>query len=297
MGAGDFDTAEQEVHALLKLEPDYVEAYVCKALIELAQGRLPEAAETYRQLETLNTYGASLATTGLADMAAYEGRLSDATAILKKGVSFDLENGQPFIAADKNIFLAQIYLLQGKKALALEAADRTVALAKREELLFSAAEIYVQAGQENKARNLAGELSKKIQPSHRAYAKLIGGELSMARGDMPGAIQLFQEAQALVDTWLGRFLLGRACLEAEAYSEAYSEFELCLKRGGEATSVHFNDLPTYRYLPPVYYYLGRAQEGLKSSAASDSYETFLIIKEKGEEDWMVKDARRRLDGR
>jgi hypothetical protein len=94
--------------------------------------------------------------------------------------------------------------------------------------------------------------------------------------------------------WYGRFLLGCAYLETEAYSEAYSEFDQCLKRRGEATSVFFTDLPTYRHLPPVYYYLGRAQEGLKSNASSDSYKAFLTIKEKADGDWMVKDARQRL---
>jgi tetratricopeptide (TPR) repeat protein len=297
IGAGDYDVAEQEVHALLNLEPNYIEAYVCRALLELARGQSAQATETYRELEAKNALGAALASTGLADIAAYEGRLSDAITVLKQGIVLDLENAPAYIAADKYIFLAQIYILQGKKDLALDAADRAVAASKLEEFLFSAAEIFMHAGQEDKARNLAWELSKKIQPIHRAYAKLIGGELSMARGDIPGAIQLFQEAQALVNTWLGRFLLGRAYLESEAYAEAYSEFEECLRRQGEATSVFFNDLPSYRYLPPVYYYLGRAQEGLKSPAAKGSYETFLLIKEKGEEDWMVEDARRRVNTR
>jgi tetratricopeptide (TPR) repeat protein len=294
IGAGDFDAAEQEVHALLNLEPNYIEGYVCRALLELAQGQSAKAAETYRELEAKSTHGAALASTGLADIAAYEGRLSDTITILKQGITFDLENAPAFITADKYIFLAQIYILQGKKDLALDAAERAVATSKREEFQFLAAEIFMQAGQEDKARNLAWELSKKIQPLHRAHAKLIGGKLSLARGDIPGAIQLFQEAQALVDTWLGHYLLGHAYLEAEAFAEAYSEFEKCLKRQGEATSVFFNDLPSYRYLPPVYYYLGRAQEGLKSPAAKDSYETFLLIKDKGEAAWMVEDARRRL---
>jgi tetratricopeptide (TPR) repeat protein len=129
---------------------------------------------------------------------------------------------------------------------------------------------------------------------HRAYARLVGGELSLKRGDPSGAIELFLEAQNIVDTWLGDFLLGRAYLEAKAFSEAYSEFDKCLKRRGEATSVFFSDLPSYHYLPPVFYYLGQAQEGLNSKDAADSYKAFLSIKEKGEEDWMVKDARTRL---
>jgi len=55
------------------------------------------------------------------------------------------------------------------------------------------------------------------------------------------------------------------------------------------------DIPSYRYLAPVNYYLGRAQEGLGSGAASESYDKFLKIKEKDDgSDPMVKDARSRL---
>jgi serine/threonine protein kinase/tetratricopeptide (TPR) repeat protein len=293
LGAGDFDAAEQEVHALIKLDPEYWDVYVCKSLIELAQGLPGQAFETYKTLETQNTYGASLAATGLADLALYEGRYSDAKAILEKGIAFDLENGQEYIAADKYITLAQLHLIQGKEDLAVGAAEQAIATYKREEVLFATAQVYTQVGQEDEALNLAEELRLNIEPINRTYARLIGGELSMARGDVTGAIDLFLEAQGIVDTWLSHFLLGRAYLEAQAYSEAYTEFDKCLKRRGEAASVFFSDLPTYRFLPPVFYYLGRAQEGLNSPEATNSYKAFLSIREKGEEDWMVEDARRR----
>ena len=122
--------------------------------------------------------------------------------------------------------------------------------------------------------------------------------MSMTRGDMANAINLFQEAQELLDTWLGRCLLGRAYLEAKAYTEAYSEFELCIKRRGESASVFLNDLPSYRYMPPVYYYLGKAQEALGSDAASESFQRFLTIKGKGDgTDPMVDEARKQLKSR
>lgn len=117
----------------------------------------------------------------------------------------------------------------------------------------------------------------------------------MARGDPAGALNLFREAQAIVDTWLGHFALGRAYLKADAYTEAYSEFETCLKRNGETTSIFLNDLPSFNYFPSVYYYLGRAQEGLGSDAAVQSYQKFLSIKEKADEGIpLVEDARQRL---
>jgi tetratricopeptide (TPR) repeat protein/predicted Ser/Thr protein kinase len=295
MGAGNFDEAEREIHALLELEPSYVEAYVCLGLLELVRGQTTKAAESYRSLESHGAYGNALATTGYADIAAYEGRLSDAVEILKKGIDFDLENDQRLIAADKYIALAQVYMFTGNKNLAVGAADKAIATIRVAEIMFPAAEIYIQAGQHEKARELAAELSRKIQPAHRAFAKLIGGELSDARGDVSGAIQLYHEAQDLVDMWYGRFLLGCTYLEMEAYSEAYSEFDRCLKRRGEATSVFFIDLPTFRYLDSLDYYIGRALEGMGSPAAKDSYQKFLRIKENADKGIpLVEDCRSRL---
>jgi tetratricopeptide (TPR) repeat protein/predicted Ser/Thr protein kinase len=293
MGSGDLEEAEKEAYALIDLDPEYWDVYVCKALIELASGLPAQAAETYKELGKQNDYGAAFASSGLADLALYEGRLSEAQTILEKGIPVDLKNGHDFIAVDKYITLAQLHLLQGKKELAAQAADYALATSQREDVMYAAAEIYVQMGQEIKARDLAAELSEKVEPGYRAYAKLIDGQLRMAKGEVTDAIDLYLEAQGILDIWLSHFLLGKAYLEAEAYSGAYSEFDTCLKRSGEAFSVLFSDLPTYRYVPPIYYYLGRAQEGLKSSEAANSYQTFLSIKEKGEENWMVEDARRR----
>jgi hypothetical protein len=89
--------------------------------------------------------------------------------------------------------------------------------------------------------------------------------------------------------------LGRAYLEASQFTEAHSEFEMCLRRKGEATAIFLDDFPSYRLFAPVYYYLGRSQEGLKSPAAKESYERFLKIKERADRgDSLIEDARHRL---
>jgi hypothetical protein len=78
------------------------------------------------------------------------------------------------------------------------------------------------------------------------------------------------------------------------FTEADSEFELCLRRKGEASAVFLDDVPTFRIVPPLYYYLGRAQEGLKSPEAAASYKTFISYQEKGVGP-LLSDARRRLN--
>ena len=70
--------------------------------------------------------------------------------------------------------------------------------------------------------------------------------------------------------------------------------DFCLKRRGEATALFLNDVPSYRFLPEAYYYMGRAQEGLKIPGAAETFKTFLRIREKGSADRLVVDARKRL---
>jgi len=294
MYAGDFDTAIREQRAVLELNPSFALAHVGLALSQLAQGRTAEATETYRQLEKLGPQGASAASIGLADLALYEGRVSDAMKILEKGIAVDLENKNPDGAANKLVTLAHAHLVSGRRQPAAMALDKGLAASREVSVLFWAARAYLGLNMESKARTLAQLLATKLEADPQAYAKLIEGEVELKDGKAREAISLFQQSQKLADTWLGRFDLGRAYLEAEAFTEAYSEFDACLKRRGEATAAFLDEVPTYRLLPEVYYYLGRAQEALKSPAAAESYKTFLAMKEKGGEDPLVADARRRL---
>jgi hypothetical protein len=55
-----------------------------------------------------------------------------------------------------------------------------------------------------------------------------------------------------------------------------------------------DEVPTYGYLAPVYYYLGRAREGLKSAGFADSYRTYLGIRGKAGEDPLLAEVRRRV---
>jgi serine/threonine protein kinase/cytochrome c-type biogenesis protein CcmH/NrfG len=295
LAAGDFEKAKNAELGVIKNNPQDEEAYVVLGLIGLASGRSVEAAETYKQLMSLGPSAAARAAAGSADLAIYEGRLEDAKKILNPGIAQDLKNGQLYLAADKYLMLAELFLGQKQKARALECASQALSSSRADDFMFAAARVCLQAGDEKRAKALAEELGKKIQPINQAYAKLLGGEIFFGRGNFATAIGLFREAQSLVDTWLGRFLLGRAYLEAGAYTEAYSELDLCLKRRGEATSIFMNDLPSYRSFPPVYYYLGRAQQGLSSKAAVESYSEYLKIKEKADAgDLLAEDARARL---
>ncbi len=294
IGAGNFPMALGQVKRTLDLNPQYEKIYVCAAIAELAQGRDAEAETWYKKLEPISVTGASFASHGLADLALYEGSLSEAAEILEQGIVVDTQNKKADMAAEKWIALGQAKLLQGHRGAALEAADRALAVIKEPHILFPAAEIYLQAGKEEKALGLAQELSGRLESEPQAYAKIIQGRVALKKGRVNEAISAYGEGQKFFDTWLGRVFMAEAYLEAKAFTEAHSELDTCLSRRGEAASVFLNDVPSYRYFPPVYYYLGRAQEGLKSPKAKESYRIFLSIKAKDEGDPMVRDARQRL---
>jgi serine/threonine protein kinase/Tfp pilus assembly protein PilF len=297
LASGDFESSMLEARKTLEIDPSYAKAFVVLALAELAQGRPSEAIKIYGQIETLSSeLGSTFAATGLADLAIYEGRLEDAIAILTKGITFDLEKSWgAYFAADKYLMLAQTYLLQGKNTQAVATADKALETYSGEVMQFAAALIYIEAGQVDKARRIYGELNGKFQDIHLAYAKLVGGYLALKRGETATALKLFDESLDQVDTYLGRFALGRAYLEAGAFNEALTEFEKCEKRSGEALSIFLNDLPSIRYLDSFYYYFGRTQEGLESPTAEESFQKFLKIKENADAGLpLVEDARQRL---
>jgi tetratricopeptide (TPR) repeat protein len=294
MYAGDFAAAGREANEALKINPKFEKAFVAIALSKLAQDKVAEAGDTYRKLEPVSKAGRSFATSGLADLAVYEGRLADAERILESAIAAALSDGNNADAARWLAMLGGVRLERRETRPAIEAADRATSLSTDPGDLFLTGRIYLEADRASKALRLASALGAGLEDDPQIYAKLLQGEVALKQGKARDALQRFQEAQQISDSWLGRFDKGRAYLQAGAFTEAYSEFDTCQKRRGEATAVFLDDVPSYRFFAPVYYYLGRAQEGLKSPAAAQSYKTFLAIKEHGDEQEIVADARRRL---
>ena len=67
LAAGELERAHQVAHTLVEQNPSFEEAYLVRALSELAQGQSAQAAKTHHQLESVSLLGASLASTGLAE--------------------------------------------------------------------------------------------------------------------------------------------------------------------------------------------------------------------------------------
>jgi tetratricopeptide (TPR) repeat protein len=290
--SGDFQTGEREARALLELDPSYAGGFTALAWAQLGQGQHAQAGESYKSLEKFGKAGASDAVSGLADLAVYEGRFKDAVQILEKGAADELASKYPDNAATRYATLAYTRLLQGQTSQAVAAAENAVTNSRTVKIRFLAGRIFAAAGQSSRARGLASSLGEELQAEPQAYAKLIEGQIALRAGDPRTAIKVVTDANTLADTWIGRFDLGRAYLEAGAFTEADSEFDRCIKRRGEALSL-FNEEPTYGFFPAVYYYLGRVREGMKSKGFAESFRTYLSIREKAGEDPVIPEVRKR----
>jgi eukaryotic-like serine/threonine-protein kinase len=241
----------------------------------------------------MSVRGASWAASGIADLALYEGRLSDAARTFEQGATSDLVSKNNDRAARKLTSLAYVHLLRGQKGPAIAAADKALLQSKAMPIRFFAARIFVEAGATAKARTIAAGLSSELPVEPQGYGRIIEGEIALKSGDQRQAVKILSEANELLDTWFGHFDLGRAYLELKAYPQADSEFDRCIKRRGEALALLVDEEPTYGYFPPVYYYQGLVREALNSAKSADSYREYIKIRGKSTEDPLLPVVRKR----
>jgi eukaryotic-like serine/threonine-protein kinase len=290
---GDFQTGEREARTALEISPGDV-AQINVGEAQLGEGRLFDAAETFRGLEKFGPRAASLATSALADLALYQGRLSESVRLLEQGADTDLKAKMPENATSKFAALAYAELLRGQSHAAVVAAEKALANGATIPVRFLAGRVFAEARDVAQAKKMADSLAKETQAEPQAYAKIIEGKLALKQGDSRLAIRDITDANNLLDTWIGRFELGRAYLEAGQFAEADSEFDRCIKRRGEAMELFMDNVVTYSYFPYVYYYQGRVRQGLKTPAFADSFRTYLSIREQSSEDPLVSEVRKSL---
>jgi eukaryotic-like serine/threonine-protein kinase len=294
--SGDFTVGEREARKALELNPSS-QAYLALAEAQLGLSQMSEASDTYHKLEKTDALGASLAASGLADIASYEGRYAEAVGMLEKGVAADLASKNSDNAAEKLAGISRLQLLRGQKTPAVAAANKALSISQSVPVRVLAAQTLLEAGDTASALKLADAMASEAQPETRAYAEIIRGDLALQRGQNNDAIRMFTDANQLLDTWIGRFELGRAYLKAGLFVEADSEFDRCMARRGEALEIFQDNVPTFAYFPLVYYNQGQVREGLKSPGFAEAYRTYLGIRGKSVEDPLVIDIHRRLGQR
>ena len=288
---GDFQTAEQE--ARTSEEMGSALGPVATAFAQLGRGQVTQAADSYRRLAMTGGLGPSRAASGLGDVAIYEGRFADAVGILETGAAADVTAKNADRAAAKLVSAAYAQVLRGRIAAANSAAEKALQNSDALKIKFLAGRVFAIAGATARAQAIATQLAAAVPPEPQAMSKIVLGNVALASGDPRRAIALFTEANATLDTWIGRFDLGRADLAANQLLQADSEFDRCITRQGEALSLFLDEEPTFGYFPAALYYKGRVREALGSDGFADSYKTYLAIRGNAGEDPLLPDVRKR----
>jgi serine/threonine protein kinase/tetratricopeptide (TPR) repeat protein len=293
MYSGDFTNAIAEASRTIQETPGYAIGYLPVALSMIASGDEAGALKTYDRMEASGAAGGRLARLGRIDLAMYHGRYTDAAKLIAGASEADRTNaadGPQLLLAD-----AQVSLALGQKARAVEAALKAAGATTEEDVLFPAAMVLIEAGQLGEAKKIGDTLDGRLQAETSAYAGLITGQIAAHGEHYADAITAMRDSIKKHDTWFARLLLGRVYIETKHFPEAMAEFELALKRKGEATDPFFSDRPTLRNLPQVYYWLARAQEGLGAADAHKNYEQYVTLRANADPiDPLVTDARSRL---
>jgi serine/threonine-protein kinase len=295
---GDPEEGARRADALVAELPHPGEVtFVYGAVADFLLGRHSDAIARYTRLQAI---APSLAAAGLADLAMAERRWADAATILEAGIADDVAHKNDGGAATKWATLARVRLARGDKTGAIAAADKAVAAGGLTEI-YAAGAVYAELGLEKKTRPLTDKLGTSLALQSRIQGKFIEAELLRGAGKAKEAIAKLEDAQHIQDSWLGRFHLGRASLDAGDAARAEREMRTCLKRRGEGAFVYLDDSPSLQYLTPVYYYLARAEDAQASADAPAAYRAFLALHPDGPgtaaADALVDDARRRLGSR
>jgi tetratricopeptide (TPR) repeat protein len=296
MFTGDLKTAEREARTALQLGKGQYKAYLPLAAVAFAASDAAGMRTAYEGMRSTGAVGASLADHGLADLAMYEGRWGEAEKLLQAGIAADEKSNDRLARAAKLIALAEVHLAQSRPPQAVRAVQDAMAITREDVTIVPAAFVLLRAGRRAEAQAIASELGQKLQKRSRAYGAIIEAEIARAASHFGDAKDAFERAQKLADLWLGRFLLGGTYVDSEQYASAQAELGLSEKRRGEATAVFLDDVPSFRYLAPLPYWLGRAQEGVNktSTAAAANYKKFLTLRPDDSRDPLVADARKRL---
>jgi tetratricopeptide (TPR) repeat protein len=217
----------------------------------------------------VSSLGDSIANLGLADILLYSGEFEKAALLLDAGMQNDRLGNVSAQLATKYMALAEAKHRLGDAAGARKALQEGLAVREGEARLVPAALISLELGDVEFAATIADRLSQELQPMSRAYGQVIKGAIATSEGRHADAVDALRAGMERADLWLLRFYLGRAYFAAGKYVEALDEFQICLQRHGEATSLFLDEKPTWRYMAKLQEWLARAKENIGSAVAAN----------------------------
>jgi tetratricopeptide (TPR) repeat protein len=258
---------------------DYYNAWLPIAIKAIVDGDFEAARSAYESMALSSDQGAPLAEIGLGDLAIFTGDFEAGREHLRRAVELATADDNQYVAATAYMAIAFAYEAEGNLEAAQEASASALQVASGEPWIVQTALLHIAAGNIEAAAEIAADLTNQLQPQTRAYGMLIEGLIAHSNGRIVEAIEKLSAAIELADFWLIRFYLGRVYLDAGYYAEAVDELTQSMDRKGEAAALFLDDISTFRYVAPVYYWLGRAEAQLgMGGSATEKLEQFISLR-------------------
>lgn len=295
MYAGQFDFAREEARQLIASNEDYYLAYIPLAIAALDTGDTAAATAAYERMGAISQRARSIAETGLADIALLAGDYASAIPRLEQGRNEDIAAENSGAAAQKGVYLAQALFHEGNWEAASLVLDEAIPTTQNLAHLLPAARLRLAMGDIEQAEEIRAKLASRVQQNSRAAAAIIAGDMAMHRGEYVEAVDFFNKSIGHADSWLARFDLARAYIAAGYHAEALGELEKCEDRIGETSALFLDDIPTFHYRAPLYYWLAvtKLQMGMDKAAAED-FKRYLALRIDTDHSEITENARTQL---
>lgn len=219
------------------------------------------------------TYYENLGRLYLAHLSIYEGKLEAAAEQLESDMRLDLKTGNESYAADRRYWLARVYLLLGRKRLALDHLDTVLTKTRlspvRLHQLRQAGLVYVEMGEVSRGQRVLRQLEQleSAFPSNfsKAAVAQVRGGLKQAAGEHTDALRDLQQAQALWGGVLTAWSLATYWDQQGDYEKALDFYREVLARKGDVLQWEFVGLWALAHLQAARCYrsLGDYREAAK----------------------------------
>jgi serine/threonine protein kinase/tetratricopeptide (TPR) repeat protein len=286
------EEANQESKGVLQAFPHPLESsYVTGALAASLLGHRDEALSL---LEKLESAAPSVAALSKADLAAGEGRLDDAAALLKTAIAKDERDKADAYAETKWVLLGEVLARLGDLTGAGAAATHA---AKSNDIvtLLGAARILARTGKDAEATSLARLIAAHSGIRAPVFARLVAAEVLFAQHAKKEVVaEAMGEPGTGPGSWLVHADLGIGYFNLGAFEDAERELAQADAARGPGALAFYDEIPTLRYGLPVRYWLARTKDALHRTDAHDAYQAVLALAPEAKGDPLVSDAKRRL---
>ncbi len=229
------DAARKAWERAAALEPGNPRVIYTGGFIDLVINDLGSALRAFRQVsESPYATTRSLGMFLVAQAQIYGGRFQLALATLVEGIDSDRNLGNQDSVVSKCLTRAEVYLLLGDDAKALEECRRISPMSIRAEDIGRMGAIYARAGQVVEAQNLLSQIEKlprSWKTPHRAA--VLRGEIELAAGRIQAAISLLMQAKDLLPGGPPLEPLARALARAQRYDQAEQEYRSICQQKAE----------------------------------------------------------------